>query len=234
MGREDIKKQITIAVVLVFTVSVILILTGSLITLSIKQTQEREAQKYMKEIVSQYKNIIAAQIEGDMQTLDTVDLNATLPYLEDYLKEMSGRNDFIRMGFVSSDYRGYFIDADGQQHYDIDVSGEDFLRKALAGDRVVSDLSEDRMSANSVIFYGVPVICGGKVTGAVTATRKTSDLAEIISRDIFDGIAFIHIVDQDGDFIVRSDHAVIQKQMDNIFVEGVVTEEMRLSILSDS
>lgn len=72
MGREDIKKQITIAVALVFTVSVILVLTGSLINLSIRDTQEREAQKYMREIVSQYKSIIAAQTEGDLQTLDAV------------------------------------------------------------------------------------------------------------------------------------------------------------------
>ena len=70
MDREDIKKQITIAVVLVFIVSVILILTGSAINLSIRGTQEREAQKYMKEIVSQYKNIIVAQTEGDLQTLE--------------------------------------------------------------------------------------------------------------------------------------------------------------------
>ena len=70
MDREDIKKQITIAVVLVFIVSVILILTGSAINLSIRGTQEREAQKYMKEIVSQYKNIIAAQTEGDLQALE--------------------------------------------------------------------------------------------------------------------------------------------------------------------
>ena len=72
MVRDDIKKQVTIAVVLAFTVSVILVLTGSVINLSIKGTQEREAQKYMKEIVSQYKNIITAQLDGDMQTLDAV------------------------------------------------------------------------------------------------------------------------------------------------------------------
>lgn len=51
MGREDIKKQVTIAVVLVFVVSVILVLTGSVINLSIKGIQEREAQKHMREIL---------------------------------------------------------------------------------------------------------------------------------------------------------------------------------------
>lgn len=51
-----------------------------------------------------------------------VDLDGALPYLEDYLKELSGRNDFIRMGLVSPGYLGNFVDADGKKHSDIDCS----------------------------------------------------------------------------------------------------------------
>lgn len=243
MGGESLKKQISIAAVLVSAVSMILVLTGIMINLSIKGAQEREAQKYMKEIVLQYKNIIMAQIEGDMKALDmvavlagedgTLDADTVLPYLEDYLEEMNGRSDFIRMGVISSDCLGYFIDTDGKRHYGVDVGEEEFVRKTLTGQHVVSDITEDIMSPDFAIFYGVPVIHAGKVIGAVTATRTTSNLLEIISREIFDGIAFIHIVDQEGNFILRSDHAVIKKQMDNIFDEGEVSEDTRLSILAD-
>lgn len=243
MGGEDIKKQVTIAVALVFVVSVILVLTGSAINLSIKGIQEREAQKYMREIVSQYKSIIEEQIDGDMHTLDAVavltgqgdtdELNATLPRLEDYMEELSVRNGFIRMGIVSSDYIGYFIDADGTKHYEVDVSEEAFVKRALTGERVVSDLTEDRLSSGAVIFYGVPVTHNGTIIGAVTATRTTSNLLEIISREIFDGAAYIHIVDREANFILRSSHAVIEKQMDNIFDDGEVPDETRRSILAD-
>lgn len=239
MGKEDIKKQIVISVMLVTAVSVILVIIGSVINLSIKGTQEREAQKYMKEIVSQYKNIITAQIDGDLQTLDAVaafvgqgedvDLDTALLYLE----EVSSRNDFLRMGFVSTEYRGYLIDTDGKKHDNVDVSEEDFVKRTLAGERVVSDIRKDKLSDSSVIFYGVPVTHNGTIVGAVTATRTTFDLSEIISREIFDGVAFIHIVDQEGNFILRSDHAVIPKPMRNLFDEGEVTDETRLSILAD-
>ena len=161
MGREGTTKQVTTAVVLVFVVSVILILTGSAINLSLKGTQEDEAQKYMKEIVSQYKNIISAQIDGDMQTLDaaavlavqagTEDINDTLPYLEKYMEEMSSRNDFIRMGVISPDYMGYFIDADGTKHYGVDVSDEAFIRKTLNGGRVVSDITVTEETRQSIL-----------------------------------------------------------------------------------
>ena len=205
MDREDIKKQITIAVVLVFIVSVILILTGSAINLSIRGTQEREAQKYMKEIVSQYKNIIAAQTEGDLQALEAaaafvgdggaVDGKTALPYLKDYLDAVNGSDDFIRMGIVTPDCLGYYIDADGGEHDGIDVGDEEFVRSALSGRRVISDLTEDRMAEGSVIVYGVPITHGGKVIGAVTATRTTSNLADIIGREIFGGAAYLHIVE---------------------------------------
>ena len=92
LAREEVKKQITIAVALFSIVSVILVMAGGVSYFSIKGTQEKEAQKYMKEIVSQYKNIITEQIDGDIQTLDavaaitgqhgSVNLDVVLAYLD--------------------------------------------------------------------------------------------------------------------------------------------------------
>ena len=239
MAREDVKKQIAIAVALFSIVSVILVLIGGVSYFSIKGTQEKEAQKYMKEIVSQYKNIIRAQIDGDIQTLDAVaaitgqdgavDLDTVLSYLE----EECSHNDFIHMGFVYPDRKGYFIDTDGNRHDGVDISDEDFISRTLSGRSAVSGIMKDKMSDNTVVCYGVPVIHDGNVMGAVTATRTTSNLSEIISQDIFDGIAYVHIIDREGNFVLRSGHAVINKQMDNIFEDGDITDEVRSSILAD-
>lgn len=38
-----------------------------------------------------------------------------------------------------------------------------------------------------MIVYGIPITDGGKVIGAVTATRTTTNLSDIISREIFGG-----------------------------------------------
>ena len=53
MEAKDIKKQIRISITLVSIISVILVLVGGVIYFSIKSAQEKEAQKYMHEIVSQ-------------------------------------------------------------------------------------------------------------------------------------------------------------------------------------
>ena len=239
METHDIKKHIRISVILVFVVSVVLVSVSSVIYSSIKDTQEKEAQKYMNEIVSQYKNIITGQIDGDLQTLralalfighdEEIDMDFVLSRLEDE----SVHNDFNRMGFVSADGMGYFIDADGTKHYDVDISGESFIQKTLSGNCTVSEFMKDKLSEESVVCYGVPVTYEGNIIGAITATRLASNFSEIISQDIFDGAAYIHIVDNEGNFVIRSNHVVIEKQMDNIFDEGDVMEDIKSSVLSD-
>ena len=239
MEAKDIKKQIRISIALVSIICVILVLVGGVIYFSIKSTQEKEAQKYMYEIVSQYKNIITTQIDGDLQTLgaiasfsgyeSTVDLDAALSQLE----EESKSNNFIRMGFVSKEGIGYFIDTDGTKHYDLDVSGESFIRTTLSGERTVSQVIKDRMSDNAVVCYGVPVTYKGEIIGAITATRLASKFSEIINQKIFDGEAYIHMIDHEGNFIIRSDQAVIKKQMENIFDDGNVSKDIQTSVLAD-
>ncbi|MDO4275844.1 MAG: EAL domain-containing protein [Eubacteriales bacterium] len=239
MEEGNIKRQITISGVLVALISVILVFVSGVIYASIKEAQEKDAQKYMTEIVSQYKNIMTAQINGDIQTLealstfiaqsDTIDLEFTLSRLE----AESTRNNFVRMGFVTLEHTGYFIETDGKKYYDIDIGDEAFVKDALSGESVVSEVMEDKLSDDKIICYGVPVTHKGKIIGALTATRFTSIFSEMISREIFDGIAYLHIIDQEGNFIIRSQHAVIDKQMDNIFDEGEVEEDTQSSVLSD-
>lgn len=238
MEDGSVKKHIIVSVILVSFISAALVLIGGIIYSSIKGAQEKEAQKYMREIVSQYKNIISAQIDGDLQTLsalavftgydDAIDFGFTLSRLE----EESRHNDFSRMGIILPDQIGYFIDTDGEKHFDEDVSEEPFVQKVLSGERVVSEIMTDRFTGDSVVCYGVPVSHNGRTIGAVTATRLTSNLTEIISQEIFDGVAYVHLVDHEGNFIIRSSHAVIPKQMDNIFDEGEVTDRIQASILA--
>lgn len=239
MEEENVKRQITISSVLVAVISVVLVLISGVIYSSIKGAQEKDAQKYMNEIVSQYKTIITTQIDGDLQTLEalatflgqdeTMDLGAILVRLE----LESGSNAFNRMGFVSPDKKGYFIDTDGEKNYGIDISDEAFLQKTLNGASVVSDIMEDKLTGQPIVCYGVPVVHNGTITGAITATRLTSNFSKIISQEIFDGAAFVHIVDQEGNFIIRSDHAVIPKPLNNIFDDGDISSEIRTSILAD-
>lgn len=134
------------------------------------------------------------------------------------------------MGYIMSDGTGYFIDADGTEHYDIDVGHESFIQKALAGEDTISDTLTDIFSGETVNCYGVPVYLDGDVTGVLTATTSSTVFSPIIGQKLFGGNAYTHIIRSNGDYVVRSSHAVIRKDMKNIFDDGKVSPEDRAYI----
>lgn len=238
MEERNVKRQIIISSILVAVIGIVLVLISGVFYSSMKGAQEKDAQKYMHEIVSQYKNIITTQIEGDLQTLsalstffgqdDGMDLSVIVSRVE-----AESSSDFSRMGVVSPGFTGYFIDTDGKRYDGVDVSEETFLQQAMAGQAAVSDIMKDKLTGQPIICYGVPVMHHGEIIGAITAARLVSNFSEIISQEIFDGAAFIHIVDREGNFIIRSDHAVIPHDLNNIFESGDIPSDIRDAVLSE-
>ena len=120
-------------------ISAILIGISVITYTSIQKAQRQEAKQYLDEIVTQYKNIITAQLDGNFQTLealsafigqtDSFDLEKALSYLE----VESSRSGFFSIGFVTPEKTGYFIYSRGSRRYGQDVSRETFLDRALSG-----------------------------------------------------------------------------------------------------
>ncbi|MCQ4671628.1 EAL domain-containing protein [Lactonifactor longoviformis] len=239
MNQQNLKKQIVIPGILVALISVILIGISIFIYSSIQETQKQEIKQNLKEIVSQYSNIITTKIDGDFQTLEAVSIFvgetdiSDLDQVMKYLEAESRRNSFLRMGYVTPDGIGYFVDTDGTKHYNQYVGDEEFVREAFTGRQAVSDTMKDRFSENTINCYGVPVYHEGELTGVLTATSLSSKFSEIIEQKIFEGIAYVHVIDEDGNFIVRSHHVVIQEELSNIFDKGEFPGNTKEEILSD-
>ncbi|POP30940.1 hypothetical protein C3B58_18740, partial [Lactonifactor longoviformis] len=239
MNQQNFKKQIVIPGILVALISVILIGISIFIYSSIQETQKQEIKQNLKEIVSQYSNIITTKIDGDFQTLEAVSIFvgetdiSDLDQVMGYLEAESRRNSFLRMGYVTPDGIGYFVDTDGTKHYSQYVGDEEFVREAFTGSKAVSDTMKDRFSDNSINCYGVPVYHNGEITGVLTATSLSSKFSEIIEQKIFEGIAYVHVIDEDGNFIIRSHHVVIQEEISNIFEKGEFPGDIKKEMLAD-
>ncbi|QEK17583.1 putative signaling protein [[Clostridium] hylemonae DSM 15053] len=231
MNSKNLNKQITAAGILGIVITVILAVISTFSYRGLKHTQEQEAKQYLNEVVSQYKNAIGIKIDGNLQTLRA--LSTFIEKSEDisreqilaHLRSESRQNDFLRMGYITADGTGYFIDTDGTEHYDVNVGNESFVRKALTGEDSVSDTMTDRFSDAKINCYSVPVYQDGAVIGALTATTSASGFSSIIEQKLFGGNAYTHIIRSNGDFVIRSSHAVIQDNIGNIFDEGTVSPE---------
>ena len=239
-NQRSLKKQLIAVSVLGIVITAVLIMISAVAYHSLKRTQEQEAKQYLSEIVVQYKNAITLEINGNFQTLnalatfmdegDSFDFQKMLSRLE----AESSRNSFVRMGFVNTNKKGYFIDTDGTKNYEYDVSDESFVSSALQGKNAVSDTMKDKFSDIYVNCYAVPVYQNGEIVGALTATADARDFSKIIEQELFNGNAYVHIIRNNGDFVIRSSHAVIRKKMDNIFDDGSISEEVKENIISSA
>lgn len=216
--KEDrnLKKQIIVAVSVAAGILTALVLTAVLAFETLSRAQKNEAERYLDEVTEQYRNTMIKQIEGNLQTLEALatiignnimDMDKVM----DILETENYQNDFIRMGFVKPDGRGDLVDMQGVRVENVYLGEEAFIREALAGSSSVSDTLPDNFGEGYVNCYAVPVYKNGELIGALTAANSSETFAEIINQPIFSGNAYLHIINEQGDFIIRSAHQILEE-----------------------
>lgn len=231
------KKQIQMSLAAGILIASLLIGIGYVMFRTINSAQQDEAKEYIGEVTEQYRTTIVKQIKGDLQTLRALstfiseDAEFDMEKVLNNLKIENNKNDFIRMGFVDVNGIGYFMDINGEEYRGIDVSDEEFVQKALAGTPSVSDLLKDKFEDMYINCYGVPLYHDNKIIGALTATNKAETFGEIIDGKILNGEGYLHIIQKDGRYVVRSEHKLVKKDIVNVFEPGLLSSnEQKASI----
>ncbi len=197
----------------------------SILFMSYTRIQNQQgSRKYMGEVVEQSRTAISKQIDGDFETLSglaeligsmqaPIDFDALIPTL----KEINNGNGFVRMGFVEPDGQATVVDISGSIYADVDLSDRGFVEKVYAGEKVLTDAQLSGRGENYVTFYGVPIYQDGKVIKVLYAANAADTLREITDASIFGGQGFAHIIDSDGDYVIRSLHSSADQEKLNIF-----------------
>ena len=226
MNSQSERRQIAFSILIAATFSIIIILISVFAFNRMKNAQAVDTQKYLEEVTSQYKNTIVKQIEGDIQTLlalaTFIQLSDDFEISEiiDFLVVENEQNDFRRMGYVDENLKGYIVGYEGELHKDVDVSDETFILDAFKGKSVLSETMPDKYSNQFINCYAVPIFKDGKVSAVLTATNTTETFSSIVDQKVFNGSGYAHIIDDKGNFIIRSNHALINEEMLNIFDNG--------------
>lgn len=218
-------------------IALLLIGIGYVTFRTINNAQKDEAKEYVGEVTEQYRNTIIKQIEGDFQTLKALatfigeDTGFELEKVLYNLKVENSKNEFLRMGFVDTQGIGYFMDISGEEYLGVDVSDEEFVKEALSGNSAVSDTMKDKFTDIYVNCYGVPLYQNGKIIGVLTATNKAGTFGEIIDGRVMNGEGYLHIIQKDGSYVIRSEHSLVKRDLENIYEPGVLSvEEEKASV----
>ena len=197
----------------------------------IRTAFDRSTDERMIEETDNYKKRLDKQINNNFQMLNTVASiigNSNLDESADFdsiLERAYIENDFLTVAFFYNDEMGTLSTGDHIISSDIHLSSlqpevQEVVRKALRGKENVSEPFYGDFSEEEVFTFGVPVYRNKQIVGAMIASSVVDVFSEIIDGEkVLNGSAYIHLLDVNGKFLIRSSHAVVKEKKTDIFKE---------------
>lgn len=176
--------------------------TLCLVSVFIKSTGsellDEEQKNYLKEISNQTSYSINQEVKFNHDTLKFLTRNLATTLDEDEMvQNVVDESPFLWIGF---------IDASGilhvKNHEDINIASLSVMKDVNEGKAAVSETLLDLDNEQGVLYVyplknrGTDISIAGYV--------PVSEMELLFNTDTFDGIGFSHIIDKDGNFILRS------------------------------
>ena len=242
MIEKRLQKRLRKATILVICICTVFLICGGLFSSYLARTREEFLREQVIAETEEYKNRILKQLEADFQTLSTLSVFLNSEYISDaellaeHLRQTQEYNEYITIAYYNTDGKGV-IASRGRDILteaglsDLSPEGADSIEKVLNGESCVSRLFESQISGNRVFVYSVPVYENGKIIGALAASDHIEIFSDILSGNtVFGGGGYIHLIDSEGDFLVRSSNSVVKDNVPSIFEGPYLSGESRSNV----
>ncbi|MDM8236855.1 EAL domain-containing protein [[Ruminococcus] torques] len=230
MDEKKIQKRLKKTIIFVAATGVILLAAAGFFGWFLWHSVDQAVNEQMSAETDEYIKRLYKQMHANFQLLDTlssfvadaeIQEKAEFPEL---LDEANHQNDFITMGYFDESGDGVTVTLDeGIEMTTIEACQEEFKEVAYAaldGKRSVSRLFMGGISHEKVVVYAVPVMRDNEVIGALCASDHIEIFTDILTgNQVMGGSAYIHMVNQDGDFLIRSERAAVQEESETLFGE---------------
>lgn len=237
MNEETLQKQLRRATLLVVCIIAVVFVCGGVFSIYLHNAREKSVRTQVLMEAEEYKSRILKQLDAGFQTLSTLsaflgsDTTADRDVLAERLDAANQNNAFLTIvyfdregnGVISTLGRDVLADADLA---DISPEGRRAVESALDGVPAVSRLFESTVSDSRVFVYSVPVYDGDEIIGALAASDHIEIFSDILSGNtVLGGGGYIHLLDSEGDFLVRSAKTVVPGPLSSIFESPYLTDE---------
>lgn len=244
MNERAMQRQLKRMTAAVIITGFLILAGGGIFSASLGNVLSSTLRSQMESETEEYRISISRQTEADFQTLHT--LSSFLEFsntmdTESFargLYESNNHNRFIRMGYFPLEGDGIRVVLNGSIETGVSPDSlpdtfQETVAKAWNGESAVSDFYYDELLEDTIIAYAVPVYQNGKLTGALAASDSISTLASILDdTTVLNSQGYIHMLDGDGRFLIRSENMVIRKELDSIFDSSYIEEEEKTRIRS--
>ncbi len=196
-----------------------------------KQLQAYIAQT-LDEISTHNVSSVNDKINSDLILMDEIADRTSLSKegvieIMNRLSVTAGQHGFKRMGIVDKSGIVYCTD-----EAPLDISDEDHIVRAFAGESVVSDVFRDDVDGKAIFVYAVPVYdeAGAAVKGVLFATCDTTNFRVHLAQSAFNGEGYSYIVKANGNTVTDSAHPSSFKNMTNVFESMLASGDNQESV----
>lgn len=245
MSEKQLMRRLRKITAVVVVISILLFLGGGFITSSLGRVQKDTMTTQMISEAEEYKANVLRKIKMDQQTLQTLAsffrFSNTISMIDtdafaNGLYESNRHNSFIQMGYFTEDGDGIRVTVDREikknvRVEDLEEELQASIGEAWQGESAVSRVYEDARTGEKVFSYAVPVYQGDEITGVLTAKDSIEAFEDILDdKTAMNGYGYVHMIGKEGDFLIRSQNKVVDKNVKNIFDENYIADEEKAKI----
>lgn len=162
-------------------------------TLSEKTWQDLD--RYTNQSILLFRNML----DGYFRQLETIGLfcgTKTGTADEDVIAMLKSNNEgnrYTRIGV--SDARGLLY-TDSEEP--LDVSNRDFFRRAIKGERVISQVIKNGWGGRDILVLAIPIVRDGAIVGIVCSQYDVQMFTDLLGNSQFAGIGATMVMQRDG------------------------------------
>lgn len=237
MNEKEMRKRLHKTIRFVAATGTFLIIIGVVVAMFLVNTMNDATIDQIQSETDEYRTRLLSQVDTDYQILNTFSSiigNSNIVEDEKFpamLEEANEQNDFLTMIYMAAG--GYGVAATLGKGYNDDIRLEDLqdevrpvIDDALEGRSTVSRLFVGEISEERIFAYGVPVYRKGRVIGALVASDRVEIFNEILDGEgVLGGSGYIHMINQDGEFLIRSKKSVLKEHVSTVFAAPYFTDE---------
>jgi len=188
------------------------------------KSMQASVEQQLKEQTSETSALIGDRIESVKHTLEVASLNGDIGKAVKnlnadnvdttfkYLQNVQEKNKDYMEVLIITDLTGKAIIDSQTKEPDIDLSDRDYMKKALSGSEVVSEVLTSRFTGNPAIFVAYPLKEGNKIIGTLVGSINFSSVSNYASKVKVGEKGYAYMIDKNGLIVYHPDKSKILKE----------------------
>lgn len=210
---------------LALAISLLFLLFGLVLIYFTANMSRNETVGYIQDAIRQTTFAVDEHIQEQFDTLMAAavvaqDRNLLVDdeVLHALINGLGDHNGYVLIGFADASGEAAWINGNDKEHR-ADLSGEGFIQRALMGKNSLSQARHDEAIGANIHYYSVPVYDGktNMIEGVLFAAELQDELRNIVNNSLYAGQGLAHIINSQGDYIVRSNSPLVIGIGNNIF-----------------